>query len=113
MKTPEEIYLIHPSEAVLYVRGDVVERLQQERDQLKEKLAVHQRMLAGGILYSYRELAEHDADVIMKFITQEVPRFDLDIPIPLVGYVKLFYNERERIYEAANQLRQKAQEQNQ
>ena len=60
-----------------------------------------------------RHMAEHDAQVIEKFLTQEAPRIDPDIPIPLEDQhccENTLYQERERIHAAANQLLQKAQE---
>ena len=72
---------------------------EDECDHLKEKLAVHQRMLAGGILYSIEELVEHDADLIgnLKFPTMFRKMWSS-------GEVQAWLKEQ------ANLIRQKAQE---
>ena len=105
--------------------------LEQERDQLKsqneslwETLFQVAEMLnidyewarkqGGKPSDVYRKcLVEHDAEVIEKFLNQEAPRIDPDIPIPLEDQhccENTLYQERERIHAAANQLLQKAQE---
>lgn len=47
--------------------NEALVKSEQERDQLKERLAANQRMLASGILYTYEQLAQHEADVIQRF----------------------------------------------
>ena len=80
-------------------------RLEQECAHLKSKLATHQRMLAGGILYSYRELATHDAEVIDKAAKEIIKKF---------GYANggSWVIDASDIKDYVNRLHQKTQESN-
>ena len=96
------------------LRDDVsryIKQVEQERDKYKEELAVHQRMLAGGVLYSIEELIEHDAKAIDKFIAEVAgcAYMSMDIDENYEGAAELVVNF-EALQNIANKLHQKAKE---
>lgn len=93
---------------------DAVDRemaLREERDILKEKLAASQRLLASGILYTYQQLVEHDAQVIGDFIAEvaQCTYMAIDIDEDYAGAAELVVNFV-ALQNRAKQLQQKTQE---
>lgn len=87
----------------------LADAIRQENDRLKESLAIHQRMLAGGVLYSMEELIEHDAQVIksnFKRLSEEYMKYPRDV---FTG-TEVAQNLELYGVHYAIQLRQKAQE---
>jgi hypothetical protein len=87
--------------------------MKQERDQLAVEVAAlkpyrdnHHDLI--------RHMAAHDAEVIERFLATEAPHIDAGGPNPIDPDLHhcewMLHQERERLHAAANQLRQRAKE---